>query len=191
MKYFFVDTETTGTDPKRHGVTQIGVIIEIDGKIRETLRFKVKPFETDEIEQTAIDIQNTSLETIKSYPSPQIVHQQLISIMERYVDRYDKEDKFHLIGYNARFDSDMLREWFNKCGDVYYGSWFFFPPIDVMNIAAVILMEKRARMDNFKLQSVCEEMGLFLVESFLHNALEDVKITRDLFYVCKKGLGNR
>lgn len=36
--------------------------------------------------------------------------------------------------------------WFEKSRDKYFGSWFYFPPIDVMGMAAVHLISRRAGM---------------------------------------------
>lgn len=188
MKLFFVDTETTGIDPRKHGIIQIGALIEIDGETKEELDFKIQPFVTDVTEEEALKIHNISQETIETYTPPRQIYRQLIAIMDKYVDRFDKQDKFHFIGYNARFDSDMLREWFKKCGDVYFGSWFFFPPIDVMNLAAFQCMEKRATLENFKLETVVNKgFGLKLEETSLHDALADIRLTRKLFRLLKKG----
>ncbi len=58
------------------------------------------------------------------------------------------------MAYNARFDAYHVRAWFDKNGDKFFGSWFFHPPIDVMRLAAVHVMRKRAGMSDFRLPIV-------------------------------------
>jgi DNA polymerase III epsilon subunit-like protein len=84
------------------------------------------------------------------------------------------------VGYNARFDADFIRSFFEKCGDQYFGSWFWFPPIDVMNLALIKLMDKRATMPNFKLATVANVLGLE-PEGRLHEAHADIRLTQQIF----------
>ena len=99
------------------------------------------------------------------------------------MDRYDTLDKFHLIAYNAKFDTDHLRAWFAKNGDKFFGSWFWHPPLDVMSFAAIGLMRRRPSLDNFKLLTVAEALGLEIDEERSHDALYDVELAREVFHM--------
>lgn len=107
---------------------------------------------------------------------------ELTTLLGKYIDKYDRNDKYHFIGYNARFDADFVRKLFEKNGDQYFGSWFWFPPIDVMNLAAVDLLKLRNTLPNFKLATVIEKYGIKSEEEKeLHDAYTDVRLTQKLF----------
>ncbi len=101
--------------------------------------------------------------------------------MDGFVDRYDKNDKFYFVGYNAKFDADHLRAWFQKNKDDYFGSWFWNPPLDVMSFAAFGLMRRRASLRNFQLLTVAEALGIATDKDNAHDALYDVELTRNVF----------
>ena len=184
-KYFFCDTETTGTDTQRSGLIQLAAIIlyEEDGALveKETIDFRAQPFESDIVDEAALLVNKTSAEIIKTYPEPQLTHKALLRTLKKYVDKYARNDKFLFCGYNARFDFEMLQNFFKKVGDKYFGSWFFFPPIDVMNLAIFHFRHERVSMPNFQLKTVAEHIHLQVEQESLHTALSDIRLTVELF----------
>lgn len=183
LKTLFYDTETTGTNPRRNGIHQIAGIIDIDGIIKEKFDFKVQPNPHAVIEEKALEIGGVTLEQIQAYPPMRQVYNELIKILERYVDRYNKKDKFHLAGYNIRsFDDQFLRAWFVQNMDNYFGSWFWSDSLDVLVLASRALRKERATLENFKLHTVAKRFGLTVDEESLHDATYDVGLTRDIFY---------
>lgn len=177
-KRFYIDTETTGFSHSKNGIVQIGGIIDIAGEIMETVDIKVRPFDDDEIRDEALKIQGRTLEEVQSYQSPADAYYELESIMTKYVDRFDSSDKFHFIAYNSPFDNGMMRGWFKKLDDPYFGSWFHNPDICVMRIAGDFLSDKRPFMENFKLMTVAKEVGIEIEEDEAHDAVYDAVITR-------------
>jgi DNA polymerase-3 subunit epsilon len=178
VKSIFIDCETTGLRPGQSGVLQIAGFIEINTKLVETFDMKCRPFPDDKVEEQALIVNGLSKEEIDEYPSPLDTYRKFIHLLRRYVDPYKKEDKFLWFGYNAPFDMDHLRAWFTKNEDTYFGSYFFFPPIDVMTIAAYMLQEERPRFKNFKLATVAEYLNITIEEGELHTALYDIKLTK-------------
>jgi len=186
MKEFFVDTETTGVDYKVNALIQLAGVIVIDGEECDSFTFTMAPFPDQILMDEAMKINGRTLEEILAFPDPVEVNRKFQEILKQYVDKYERRDKFHMIGYNARFDSDFIREWFHRSGDEYFGSWFFFPPLDVMNLAAFKLAKRRATVPNFKLATVAKEFGLE-PEGQLHNAISDIGLTRKLYDTLEKG----
>ena len=179
-KLCFIDTETTGTDPKTNAIIQLAGIICKDDIEVATFNFHIAPFEKDMVDDKALAVSGITREQLVTFEMPHIIHQQFSEILGQHVDKFNRQDKFFFIGYNARFDADFVRSWFEKCGDQYFGSWFYFPPIDVMNLAIVKLMDRRAAMKDFKLATVSETLGL-KPEGDLHDAMTDIRLTRQLF----------
>lgn len=186
MKLIYIDVETTGIAFPQSGLIQLAGTIEIEGQKPKTFQYRIQPFPNDIIDEEALSINGITREAMAEYPSPRTVYNKFINLLEKYVDRYDRADKFHFIGYNAIFDSNHLRAWFEKNGDTYFGSWFYFPPIDVMGMAAVHLMTRRAGMKDFKLLTVARELGLKVDETKAHDARYDITLTREMFKVLMK-----
>ena len=181
-KLLFLDLETSGTDKNRHGIIQIAGIIEIDGEEKERFNFDVSLFPGDIVNKEALEINKKTIEEISLYPRPLEVYKAFLGIVDRFVSRFDKNDKFYLVGYNSRFDDDFLREWFLKFQYKFYGSYFFWPSIDVANMAALHFMEDRKNLKDFKLMTVAQKAGVDISGGVAHDAAYDVGITRELFY---------
>lgn len=68
MKLFFFDIETTGVMHWKNGIHQISGIIEIDGEIKESFDFKVKPNPKAIIEPEALKVSGIMEEQLLDYP---------------------------------------------------------------------------------------------------------------------------
>ena len=60
MKRAYIDLETTGLWSYKHGVTQIAVIIEMDGHIVDQADIRCRPFPQDAIDPRALEVQGRS-----------------------------------------------------------------------------------------------------------------------------------
>lgn len=179
-KIAYIDLETTGLFAYRNGIHQIAMILEVDGEIVAEENFKCAPFRDDVVDMKALEVCGVSLEQIQSYPEPRSVFKQITSLLCKYVSKYDKTDKFHFVGYNAKFDEEFLRSFWRKNGDQYFGSFFWTPIIDVMTILGHHLRSQRNVLPNFKLGTVCEALGIE-ADGDLHDAMVDIKLTRQLY----------
>ena len=182
-KLLFLDVETTGTDPARHGIVQLSGIIEIDGIEKERFDYRLKPFPGDLFNPEALKVNGLTMEQIRGFEEPLTVYQEFKVMIFKYIDRYDKKEKFHIVGYNSRFDDSFLRRLFEKCLDKFYGSYFWWPAIDVSNMAALKCINSRYEFKNFKLITVAKAAGIEIDPNKLHDAMYDVNITKELFYL--------
>ncbi|MDL2277970.1 3'-5' exonuclease, partial [Parabacteroides sp. OttesenSCG-928-G07] len=182
MKLFFFDLETTGIKFWRNGIHQISGEIVIDGICKESFNFKVCPNPKCEIEEEALKVCNVSREQILQYPPMQQVYNQIIEMLSKYVDRYDKKDKFFLVGYNnASFDNYFMKAFFTQNNDNYFYSWFWINSIDVMVMATHHLMERRHEMKDFKQETVARELGIEIEQEKLHDAAYDIQLTKEIY----------
>ena len=182
MKQLFYDLETTGTMYWRNGIHQFSGMVVIDGEIKETFNYKVCPNPKADITEEALQVAGVSKEEILQYPPMQEVYSEFVQMLGKYVDKYDKTDKFFLCGYNnASFDNQFLRAWFVQNGDNYFGSWFWSSAIDVMVLATQALMEVRSRMLNFNLCTVAQAFGIKIEEEKLHDAMYDIYLTYEVY----------
>jgi DNA polymerase III, epsilon subunit and related 3''-5'' exonucleases len=187
MKLFFFDLETTGTNPGRHGIHQISGEIMVDGVTREQFDFKVRPNPQAQIEEDALKVGGVTKEQILAYPPMYDIYRKLINMLEKYVDKYNKKDKYFLVGFNnASFDNQFLRGFFLQNGDQYFGSWFWSNSFDVMVLATPYLAANRAEMENFKLATVAKALGIEVSEDNLHDASYDIALTKGIFQIVTK-----
>lgn len=181
-KLFVYDLETTGVQFWKNGIHQMSGIIVIDGVQKEEFDFRVKPHEKAVIEQESLDIAGVTKEQVLGYPPMVLIKAKLDEILCRYVDKYDRKDKFHLMGFNnGPFDNPFLRAFFVQCGDKYFGSNFWSDSIDVMTLASNHFKHKRSEMENFKLRTVAKHLCVPFNEEEAHDALYDVRKTYECY----------
>ena len=184
-KLAFIDLETTGLWPSKHSIWQIGCVFDIDGSTVDTFNNTMKPIEKLQSAPEGCTIDMTALD---KYPLSWWVYEELLGCMKPLIDKFNKQDKFHFVGYNADFDYQFMRTWFFKhMKNKFFSSWFWNPPIDIMQIAAVKLMKERHELKDFKLATVAAYMGLKVDESLAHDAYYDIKLTKDLYYTLRGG----
>ena len=181
MKLIYIDVETTGIPCPQSGLVQLAGLVEEDGEIRESFDYRIGLFPADTVSDEALAVNGLTREEIAEFDKPDTVFSRFIQLLDGLVDRYDRTNKLQFVGYNATFDAGHLRAWFEKNNDKYFGSWFWHPPIDVMGMAAVALMKRRAELRDFKLGTVAQALGLEVDDTKAHDALYDAHLTRRMF----------
>lgn len=156
-KEIFLDLETNQSlDPITGTITQIGIVYRIDGKIKKELF-----------------IDNN-------------IYKSLITFLDSVINKFKPEDKAYFIAYNSKFDEEFIRQLFIRNGNKFYGSYFYNPSIDVMQIAVYKLMLKNKHPENFKLGTICKYFNVRIDDSKLHNALYDIQKTKELYNKLRK-----
>jgi DNA polymerase-3 subunit epsilon len=125
MKILFYDLETTGVNPGKNGIHQISGQISVDGEIKETFNLHVRPNPKAIILQEALDVSGVTKEQILAYPEMGEVYHQLIAMLDKYVDRFNKTDKLFLAGYRALTCSGGRRWNMRQGGDALAGGVYF------------------------------------------------------------------
>lgn len=181
LKFFFFDLETTGLDFDTCAIHQIAGEIVVDGKTVESFNLRLRPHDWALIDEEALEVAGVTREQIMEYPESQTVYRELLSMLAKYVDKYDKKDKFFLVGYNnAAFDNKFLRAFFERNNDKYFGSWFWSNSIDVMVVVSLYMINIRADMENFKQSTVAKFLGIQVEEEKLHDAMYDIYLCREI-----------
>lgn len=200
QKFVFIDVETTGTDPERHGLTQISGCIQIGDEVMEFFDYFVRPYPQDVIEEEALKVTGMDRRQFlppehpdhlavagEEFEEPRFIYARMAVMFGKYVSQYDKTDKFQFVGYNAHsFDMPFMRRFWEKNGDRFFGSWFWYPCLDVMLIWAQILQPVRGELANFKLATVARHYGIKVDDSRLHDSQYDIELTRDLWLAARK-----
>jgi DNA polymerase-3 subunit epsilon len=198
MKYrdriFAFDFETTGLKAGVHQVHQMGILEIIDGFVTREHDIRVKKLDGRQTEQKAMSMANLTDEDLLNSPDRityKDLHSAVISILQDAngfaVDRYDKQDKIFLCGYNiGRFDISFLQDVFVVAGDLYFGSWFYGGYLDVMVLAVNACRFAKVQPADHKLGTMCRFFGVEFNESDAHDALYDVRKTYELLECLSK-----
>ena len=97
-KVLWLDVETTGLDCRKHGLREVGLIIEIDGVEVDKVVFKINPFtyttKDVEIDDYALEISKVSIEDLESYDRVSYCFKELMKKLVKYVNVNDKNDCF-------------------------------------------------------------------------------------------------
>lgn len=179
-KIIFIDTETGGVNPEKSALIQLSGIIRIDKKDVEKFNFYIKPFENSEVNEKALEVQGRTLDELKAekYIEEKEVYKQFINLLDKYIDKYDKTDKFIVAGYNVRFDVDILKALFQRHGNNFLFSYLDSSMLDplysirLLQIAGILPV-----LENNKLETWCKHFG---IELKAHDSLEDIVATKRL-----------
>lgn len=162
-KFFFCNLKTTGVDERESAIVELEAIIDVDGEVKEDFALQFKPFKGYSYEKKAlIKLRNEgiSLEQMLNFPEESVGYSKLLELFERYVDRFNSLDKMFFVGFVALFNDRFLRKLFERQGDDYYGSWFWWPPIDLSTVACLDMLEERPSIKSFSLPSVLDWYGI-------------------------------
>ncbi len=178
----WIDLETTGLDRGKHGVIQIAGTIEIEGRTHSTFNYQPRLIRGDKISREALDTHGVTVNQIRKYEPAKDVFRRFVFMLRESVDQMDKLDKFTMFGYNANFDYQFLLTWWEKNHSPYFGSYIWYPPIDVMTLAGLKLEKVRHELRNFKLKTVAAYLGAKIDHERLHDAEYDIELTRFVFH---------
>jgi len=183
----WIDTETTGLDSIKHGLTQLSCLVDREGEIVNEFDILIKPFKGCKVSKSSLDKQNITIDDLKNNPDRKSYSEAFdlfIDFLSKYVNRYDKNEKFVLAGKNVKFDIQFLREFFLKNGDSYFGSWFFYPSIDLDTLIAESVAFDGLRLFNYQLETICEAFDVKIRKA--HNSLYDIRATREVYWKIKE-----
>jgi DNA polymerase III alpha subunit (gram-positive type) len=177
VNILWVDVETTGLDKRRHGIIQIAGMVEVNGEIAESFNLPMNP--EAEFDPVSREIHGITPAQIARYPSRQETFDRFEAVLLRYVDVDDPATRLSPGGYNVRFDLGFLDQWFRAMKEPGLAPYFRRERVDpsVMMKAFQDYLGK-GRMPSWSLRAVAAKMGLSLGEQ--HDALEDIKLTRNI-----------
>ncbi len=190
IKVFWFDTETSGINEKENSIIQLAAMIEIDGKLVAEKEFVMNPktLTHKRVDQQALNVNGYTMKDIESFPPIHRIQKRIARWMNKFVDPFDKTDKFYAGGYNVQFDIKFLQQLFIETGDKFFWSYFFFPTIDPSQILA--FLEYAGKIPPFKdhkLTTVAKHFGV--LEDNAHDAMVDVRMTRNITLELLKLLG--
>ena len=189
MVLLYIDTETTGLNVANCSIWQLaGYITDTSKNITESFDFKMRPYRDGIVSEEAISKTGITQEQLDSFPSQSEAFNSFVSLIGKYVDLEDWNQRVIPIGYNVSFDLDFLRAWFayNNSASLFSKN-IYFPGIDVMYLSSYYLLGERHKMRNFTLSTVYEHVLHKKLQN-AHNALADIDATKELLNTIVIGL---
>ncbi len=184
-KFLFTDTETTGLDSKINGVHQVAGILVIEGEIVEKFDLKFRPMDAEKVDIEALQVSGlTEKEVAKRDMSSVEAYRDFNKKMTKHINKYDREDKAIIAGYNCPFDAQFLNDWYAKNGNKYFFGLFHGGAyLDGLNLAMQLEIKsgKRLFRPNRKLDTVAKALGVKLDNA--HDALADIEATREVINI--------
>ena len=179
-KIIFIDTETGGVNAEKSALIQLSGIIEVNGVEKEKFNFYIKPFENSEVNEKALEVQGRTLEELRTdkYIDESIIYKKFLEILDKYIDKYDKDDKFIVAGYNVKFDIDILKALFERNNNKFLFSYFNSSMLDPLySVRLLQVAGMLPVLENNKLETWCK---YFNIELKAHDSLQDITATKKL-----------
>lgn len=179
-KIIFIDTETGGVNAEKSALIQLSGIIEVDGTEKEKFNFYIKPFENSEVNEKALEVQGRTFEELRTdkYIDESIIYKKFLEILDKYIDKYDKNDKFIVAGYNVKFDIDILKALFERNNNKFLFSYFNSSMLDPLySVRLLQVAGMLPVLENNKLETWCK---YFNIELKAHDSLQDITATKKL-----------
>lgn len=200
-KTLYISITTTGPERLAHGLTQVALVIEVDGKVTDRFSRYCRPFKAKFVDSDYMKIQKFTEKQVRSKEnpappnrlSPKGMYRDLVEFLGKQVDKFDTNDKMTLVGYKVDFDLDFLYQFFQDNKDTYIGSFIDLHPVCVLNMVNLLRYSGDpvlgSEMKNCRLITVCDYLGVELNNS--HDASEKVDAIRILFRKCIKRINDR
>jgi len=183
MKILYFDTETTGTDPKVHEITQFAGMIVIDGEVREQFNWRCQPTRWDQIDPMALSVTGLTVDDLRKNEPAKAMYERIRQLLDRYIPKYTKLfDKFYPAGHNVSFDLQFLDAFVRQHGSAdiqKWGSvtWQNWRAMDTRVLANYLSAEGVLKLPDLKLETLCAHYNIPIIA---HDALSDIKATMEL-----------
>jgi DNA polymerase-3 subunit epsilon len=185
-KILYLDTETTGLDPEKNDIIQIGGLIEVNGKVVDNFEMYGRPRRPEFITPESVKVHKIKVETMMKFPRQEQMFDKFYKKINRYTSGFNRQDRILIVGYNVQFDIDFLRKFFNRgleelghdIKKINFGNFFYNGGVDPLPVLRYLAATGRMPMPkSFKQSTVAKMLG---VKYRSHHARYDIEVTRQL-----------
>lgn len=176
MKYLFIDTETGGTNPFKHSLLSIGLVVwSTDLGILDKREFFVKNSEYV-VTREAAKINGFLQEVHNSKSEPP---RKIIKDFKEFVAKHFPDySKVTVVGHNIQFDVNFLKEFFKKNGYSFL-SIVSHRMIDTNSILKYLVLSGKLPESINNLTDALRYFNIKIEDR--HSALDDCEATAILF----------
>jgi len=185
-KILYIDVETTGLDCLKHEIIQLAGIIVVNGRAEEEFNYHIKPLHLDLSDislAVALEKSGTTMGDLSTYTLPSDIYEELVGVLGKHVNKYNRNDKYYLAGYNIGFDLGFIKEFFKNNDDKYLGSWLNWKKIDVLGLLHYLDYCGKLSLSNYRLETACKYFGIGIVA---HDAMSDIRATMELLSILQR-----
>ena len=167
----FVDTETSGLDPRHHSILSVC----LGNKDIGYKTFHIRPDPDNIIDPKAMEVNKIDLDGLWE--------DQSIAFLEYLQTMFAEHGQLEPIGHNYMFDIGFIQQVLGRRG---YEKFFSRRYLDTMIIAKFIdeaLLDREGKVvhrGGYSLKSLCEEYDI--ENEFAHTAEGDVRATETLYH---------
>ena len=172
----YLDVETTGLDPHKHGIIEMGYIIECRNQVVCEKDFLMRPYPDQAIDPQALAVNNIDLSN-PALLDPSYVWKHLLVDLTKHA-------RLDFCAYRANFDWEFLEEFWKRNSQQKITSIFTGRVLDPRSLLHHMHTWGLIELDNYKLVTAAEAFGIPLFQA--HCALADIQCTRDLYHKLKK-----
>lgn len=160
--YLFVDTETTGLYPDKHGIVQIAAILtKPNFEIESFWMSYCRPGSNILIDDEALEVNGLTRDQLETFSDERMV-------ARAFLDFANIRSDLKFAGYNCPFDLSFLDVMVTRHG--WKSPSYAMPWLDVLNVA-----RKQLSITSYKLTAVCEYLGIECDGA--HSAMVDIYAT--------------
>ena len=176
MKKIYIDTETTGLDPKQHGIIALSYIIESeDGNVLAEGLLHMNTFEyRSKYSPKALEINGFTLERIRSFPSPK----EALDVFDKVLCKHSNGEKYTIAAYNAKFDKDMLEALYES---IYPGRYWKILSHKVIDTLQTVLFFSDIDLIRAKKHNLETIAKYFDIPHVPHNCVSDNLAQRAIY----------
>ncbi len=156
--YVVFDLETTGLKKEIDKIIEIGAVKVVNGEITDRFSRFVNPHV--KLEEKIVKLTGITDDMLEGAEDASVVLPEFMDFVKGSV----------LVAHNAAFDVGFIRQWCIE-NDITINPTV----LDTVELARMLFPE----LKNFKLDTVCEEMGISLENH--HRAVEDAEATAEIF----------
>jgi len=182
----WLDVETTGLNQEKHGIVSLAAIADFDGQLIEASRWNMNP-EGREVEDSALAVNGFSREQIAGFPNWKDIAAEFSAwVLKIYTLAFVPVP---VGGFNhISFDCRFIREWLSASDMPRFEERFKADEqFDVMLLVKRDITGRFDKIENRKLTTIAAAMGVPLEKA--HDASEDIRATRELYYRIMAGEG--
>jgi DNA polymerase III epsilon subunit-like protein len=182
MNLFYIDTETTGFNPKKHEIIELAFAIEIDGIMYCKMELFMRPEKWDIIDSKALKINGWTIERLKRLPSCTDFKEVLFQIAG-ICQRKNYNQKYKIVEYGNRFDYNFLKNHiiFNH-PDGMFNFIFNRNSINALSLAH----KKLPGLESYKLVDVAAALGIPVNRKWAHSAGYDRDLLIEVYHKLKR-----
>lgn len=182
----WLDLETTGLEPGQHDITQIALILDIDGHKVAEHNWTVQPHRGRMVSPGALKIQGRTMDQIRGFRPPADIYPEVIRALDAHAT--PGEGRWIIAGYNVRFDWEFLKSWITlETGDD-YAFWRRFYGHVICCRQTVVeagVSGVLPRVINLKLATVAAALEFHEHAEGAHDALADIRATREIYWALR------